>query len=59
MKTTTRAIDRFDAYLKRRNYAVHTRESYLLDLALFFADKDRPPATVTHRCDDRRTPAMA
>ena len=46
-------IERFGAYLTRRNYAVHTIESYTfesytLDLQLFFADKDRPAATVTH-----------
>ena len=49
MKTAKSAIERFDAYLKRRNYAAHTRESYHLDLTLFFADRDRLPATVTHR----------
>jgi integrase/recombinase XerC len=49
MKTSRGAMERFDAYLKRRNYAAHTRESYRLDLTLFFADKDPVPATVTHR----------
>ena len=47
MTTTRDAIERFDAYLGRRNYAVHTRENYKLDLTLFFADDDRPPATIT------------
>jgi len=37
------------AYLGRRNYAVHTRENYKLDLTLFFADDNRLPATITHR----------
>jgi site-specific recombinase XerD len=41
-------IERFRAYLKRRNYAAHTIESYTLDLQLFFAAKEGPPATVTH-----------
>jgi len=42
-------IERFGAYLRRRNYAVHTINSYTLDLHLFFVDKDGPPATITHR----------
>src|SRR6266852_129395 len=48
MATPQQDIERFGAYLTRRNYAVHTIESYTLDLQLFFADKDRPAATVTH-----------
>lgn len=48
MTATRHALERFDAYLKRRQYANHTRENYHLDLTLFFADHDRLPATVTH-----------
>jgi len=48
MATPQQDIERFGAYLTRRNYAAHTIESYTLDLQLFFADKDRPSATVTH-----------
>ena len=40
MKATRRAIERFDAYLRRRQYAEHTRTNYHLDLTLFFADHD-------------------
>ena len=46
-------VKRFGAYLKRRNYAPNTHESYLLDLKLFFADVDRPPATVTYQDIER------
>ena len=49
MKSSRSAIEHFDAYLKRRNYAAHTRANYRLDLTLFFADKNAPPASVTHR----------
>ena len=42
-------IKRFGAYLKRRNYAAHTLANYTLDLELFFADVNRPAATVTHQ----------
>ena len=42
-------IERFDRYLRRRHYAAHTRTNYRLDLQLFFADRARPAATVTHR----------
>ena len=49
MSRADQAIKRFGAYLKRRNYAAHTIESYTLDLHLFFADHDGPPATITYR----------
>jgi site-specific recombinase XerD len=42
-------IKRFHDYLTRRNYAAHTVENYTLDLQLFFADKKRPAASVTHQ----------
>ena len=48
-KTAKGAITRFDAYLRRRNYAAHTRENYRLDLTLFFADRDLIPASASHR----------
>jgi site-specific recombinase XerD len=49
MASAQQDIERFGAYLRRRNYAAHTIDSYTLDLRLFFVDKDGPPATVTHR----------
>ena len=49
MASAQQDIERFGAYLRRRNYATHTIDSYTLDLRLFFVDKDGPPATVTHR----------
>ncbi len=49
MPTPQRDIERFSAYLRRRNYAAHTITNYTLDLQVFFADKERPAATVTHR----------
>jgi len=48
MATPQQDIERFGAYLTRRNYARHTIESYTLDLQLFFAATARPAATVTH-----------
>ena len=42
------AIERFGAYLKRRHYAAETLTNYTLDLQLFFANHEGPPATVTH-----------
>jgi site-specific recombinase XerD len=42
-------IQRFRAYLQRRNYATHTLESYTLDLELFFAGLQRPAATISHQ----------
>jgi site-specific recombinase XerC len=32
------AIDRFRAYLERRQFSAHTVASYTLDLRLFFTD---------------------
>src|SRR6266436_5531452 len=49
MASPQQDIERFRAYLRRRNYATHTIDSYTLDLQLFFAEKESPPATVTHR----------
>ena len=49
MASAQQDIERFGAYLRRRNYATHTIDSYTLDLRLFFVDKEGPPATVTHR----------
>jgi site-specific recombinase XerD len=46
-------IKRFVAYLSRRHYAAHTIENYALDLRLFFADKSRPAATITHQDIER------
>ena len=43
------SIKQFRSYLERRNYASHTVESYCLDLSLFFADRPRLPATITHQ----------
>jgi site-specific recombinase XerD len=48
MASPQQDIERFRAYLKRRNYAAHTIDNYTLDLQLFFAAKEGPPATVTH-----------
>jgi len=48
MASPQQDIERFRAYLKRRNYAAHTIDSYTLDLQLCFAAKEGPPATVTH-----------
>jgi site-specific recombinase XerD len=42
MPTIPCAIEQFRAHLQRRNYAVHTVESYLLDLQLFFAPIEPP-----------------
>ena len=46
-------VKRFGAHLNRRNYAPNTQESYLLDLKLFFAEVDRPAATVTYQDIER------
>ncbi|MDH3604061.1 MAG: tyrosine-type recombinase/integrase [Candidatus Tectomicrobia bacterium] len=43
------SIKQFRAYLERRHYASHTVESYGLDLHLFFANRPRLPATITHQ----------
>ncbi len=49
MSTIPNTIQAFRAYLQRRNYAVHTLDSYLLDLQLFFADCERSLAKITFR----------
>ena len=36
------AIDRFRAYLERRQFSAHTVASYTLDLRLFFAEVSVP-----------------
>ena len=38
------AIDRFQAYLERRQFSAHTVASYTLDLRLFFAEIPVPLA---------------
>jgi site-specific recombinase XerD len=47
------AIQRFQAYVRRRHYAVHTVDSYTLDLALFFADAEMPLEAISFREIDR------
>src|SRR3989441_6663392 len=47
------AIDRFRAYLERRQFSAHTVVSYTLDLRLFFADVTVPLAQVSFREIDR------
>jgi site-specific recombinase XerD len=42
-------IDRFRAYLERRQFSAHTVVSYTLDLHLFFADVTVPLAQVSFR----------
>ena len=42
-------IDRFRAYLERRQFSAHTVVSYTLDLRLFFADVTVPLAQVSFR----------
>ena len=49
MTSCNTAIERFQGYLRRRHYSVHTVESYSLDLRLFFAPCERPVGTVTYR----------
>jgi site-specific recombinase XerD len=49
MLSSTTAIQRFRAYLQRRNYSEHTLDTYLLDLQLFFAAIDRPVNQVSFR----------
>jgi site-specific recombinase XerD len=48
MASPQQDIEHFRVYLRRRNYAVHTIDSYTLDLQVFFAEKEGPPATVTY-----------
>jgi site-specific recombinase XerD len=43
------AIDRFRAYLERRQFSAHTVASYTLDLRLFFAEGTVPLARVSFR----------
>jgi integrase/recombinase XerD len=43
------AIQNFRAYLQRRNYSAATRDSYTLDLQLFFAEINKAPDHVTFR----------
>ena len=43
------AIDRFRAYLERRQFSAHTVASYTLDLRLFFAEVSVPLAQVSFR----------
>src|SRR5436853_7478271 len=46
------AIDRFQAYLARRQFSAHTVASYTLDLRLFFAEITVPLARVSfHEVD--------
>ena len=41
------AIDRFRAYLERRQFSAHTVANYTLDLRLFFAEVSVPLAQVS------------
>ena len=43
------AIDRFRAYLERRQFSAHTVANYTLDLRLFFAEISMPLAQVSFR----------
>ena len=43
------ALDRFRAYLERRQFSAHTVASYTLDLHLFFAEVAVPLAQVSFR----------
>src|SRR5918912_3532524 len=43
------AIDRFRAYLERRQFSAHTVASYTLDLRLFFAEAPVPLAQISFR----------
>jgi site-specific recombinase XerD len=47
MPTIRSAMQRFRAYLQRRNYAAHTVDSYLLDLELFCQDIDGPLSQIS------------
>ena len=47
------AIDRFRAYLERRQFSVHTIVSYTLDLRLFFTEVAIPLGQVSFREVDR------
>jgi site-specific recombinase XerD len=43
------ALDRFRAYLERRQFSAHTVASYLIDLRLFFAESTVPLAQISYR----------
>ena len=43
------AIDRFRAYLERRQFSAHTVANYTLDLRLFFAEVAVPLAQLSYR----------
>src|SRR5215218_4829312 len=43
------AIDRFRAYLERRQFSAHTVANYTLDLRLFFAEVTVPLAQLSYR----------
>jgi site-specific recombinase XerD len=49
MWSSATAIQRFHAYLQRRNYSAHTLANYTLDLRLCFAAIDRPVNQVSFR----------
>jgi site-specific recombinase XerD len=53
MWSNTTAIQRFRAYLQRRNYSEHTLNNYILDLQVFFAAIDKPFHQVSFREIDR------
>jgi hypothetical protein len=53
------AIDRFRAYLERRQFSTHTVASYTLDLPLFFAEVSVPLAQVScYVLDSRKFSAL-
>ncbi len=43
------AIDRFRAYLERRQFSAHTVTNYSLDLRLFFAEVAVPLTQLSYR----------
>src|SRR5215475_7363836 len=49
MWSSATAIQRFRAYLQRRNYSAHTLDNYTLDLQLFFAAIEKPIPQVSFR----------
>ena len=53
MPTIRSTMQRFRAYLQRRNYAAHTVDSYLLDLELFCQDIDGPLSQISFHDVDR------
>src|SRR2546425_951691 len=52
------AIDRFQAYLARRQFSPHTVASYTSDLRLFFAEIAVPLARVSFHQKRREAPAF-